>query len=273
MIIIDDDNYRQHIGDTIVDGRLMSRGLVPRNLKTHPIGCYASAPAWDKNVPLIPRSEWSARIKEMTEQKSRLSDIRNIGNLGQRIPALDQNGQGYCWAYGSTGAVMLLRAAMGLPYVRLSGHAVGCKIKNFRDEGGWGAASLDFIKTYGVPSVDLWKEKSMSRSNDTEATWRDAAKHKVTEGWVDIEAAIYDRDLSFDQVATCLLNRIPVVCDFNWWGHCVVAMDLVEVERGSFGLLILNSWSDAWSENGAGVLRGSKAIPDNAVAPRVATAA
>jgi len=179
---------------------------------------------------------------------------------------------GNCWAYASTAAVMLLRAVQGLPHVRMSAHAVGCKVKGFRDQGGWSAQSLDFIKEQGVPSVEKWPEKSMNRSNDRPDVWANAARHKFTEGFVELSAAVYDRDLTFDQVMTCLLSRIPVPVDLMWWGHAVCAVDPVEVEPGSFGIRIWNSWTDNWGEKGMGVIRGQKAIPDNAVAPRVAMA-
>jgi len=39
----------------------------------------------------------------------------------------------------------------------------------------------------------------------------------------------------------------------------------VEIEAGSFGVRLPNSWGPNWSDNGYGVLRGSKAIPDAAV--------
>lgn len=266
--IIDDGNWKRFV-DYRVDGRRMARGLVPRDLTKFPVGCYAAAPAWSPDAPTIPRSEWSARIKEMEETKSRLSDLRNIGDNGRRIQSLDQNGQGYCWAYSTTAAIMLLRLKQGLPYVRLSAHAVGCMVKGYRDQGGWSAQSLDFIRDRGVPSVQHWAEKSMSRANDKPETWQNAARHRPTEGFVELSAPVYDRDLTFDQVMTCLLDRIPVPVDLMWWGHAVCAVDPVEVERGSFGIRIWNSWRDSWGEFGMGVIRGSKAIPDNAVAPRV----
>jgi hypothetical protein len=61
---------------------------------------------------------------------------------------------------------------------------------------------------------------------------------------------------------------IPCVGDFNWWGHSVCLLDVVEVEPGDFGIRILNSWSDQWGERGTSVLRGSKCRPDNAIATR-----
>src|SRR5262245_39579191 len=46
---------------------------------------------------LIDPSEWDARIKEQDEQQSSLEHIRmRSGPNGGHIPALDQNGQGYC---------------------------------------------------------------------------------------------------------------------------------------------------------------------------------
>lgn len=246
------------------------KGLVPRDLVLQPVGYAASIPP--ANIPLIPRTEWSARIKEGEATQSFLSHIRNRGNNGGVMPSLDQNGVGYCWAYGTTNAISLLRAKQGEPYVRLSGHAIGCKVKNFRDEGGWGALSLDFAFQNGVPSVEAWPEKSMSRSNDTTATWANAALYKPDEGFVDLASPVYNRDLTFDQVMTCLLNRVPVICDFDWWGHCVCACDPVETSPGQFGVRIWNSWGDSWSQNGMGVLVGSKAIPNNAVAPTTTVA-
>lgn len=205
-----------------------------------------------------------------------------------------------CWAYSTTGCVMALRAIHNEPYVRLSAHAVACKIKGFRDEGGWGALSLDFIQKNGVPSVQYWAEKSMSRSHDNEATWANAKLHRVTEGWVDLAASVYSRNLSWAQVVTCLLCRTPVVTDFNWWGHSVFAAYLASgrshrrktrgatgkllqlkdfdlawgmnnPETRGLGLGIRNSWTDSYGDRGFATLTGSRAVPDGAVAPRVTT--
>lgn len=253
-LVIDDDTSSALLWP---DG--FRTGLVPRD--------FAATPMRAVTMPTIPRSEWSARIREMEDTQSRLSDVWFAGGCEH----LDQNGQGYCWAYAATHCVTALRARDNQPYVRLSAHAVACAIKGFRDQGGWSADALQFITERGVPSVAAWPEKSMSRSHDTPATWENAARHKVTESWADVAAPVWNRDLNFEQVMTCLLLRIPVACDFNWWGHAVCALDPVEVEPGSFGVRIVNSWA-GWGDRGMGLLRGSRAVPDNAVAARVVTA-
>lgn len=242
----------------VVDGEVKGHGLVPRDYATYPKEMFAPP----SDLQLIPKSEWSDRIKQKTAEKSWLTDIRTW-------PSLDQNSQGFCWSYSTTGCVMLLRSLSNQPYVRLSAHAVACKIKNFRDEGGWAGLSAKFQKEQGCPSIAFWPEKSMSRGNDKPEAWANAALHKITEDWVDLTRDVYDQNLTFEQVATCLLSNVPCATDFNHWSHSVCSIELVEVEAGSFGLKILNSWTDQWGEKGTGILRGSKAIPDGAVALRV----
>src|SRR5258706_217254 len=105
---IHDGNWQQIVVDPMIDGQVRKRGLIPRDYGTHPPGFYGEK-AFD--MPLIPRSEWSERIKDMEANKSRLSDIRGD------IPSRDQNGKGYCWAHSSVSAMILLRARDGQPYV------------------------------------------------------------------------------------------------------------------------------------------------------------
>lgn len=266
-----------------------AKGCVPRDFAVQPKKMQAV------NFPLIPRAEWPERIKDMEATKSRLSDIRMTGNFGGPIPALDQGQWGYCWAHSTTHAVMLLRAKANMPYVPLSAFAVAATIKNGANEGAWGALSLDFAVKRGIPSQALWPQGNADVRLGTAACWADAAKHQVTADWADLDADVWGRALTFDQMATLLLSRVPVVIDLNWWGHSICAMDLVDTkaqalrdESGKlaglptklaasevsdgYGPRILNSWTDAWGENGTAVLAGSKGVPDGAVAPLVTDA-
>jgi hypothetical protein len=300
MIHIHDGNFRQYLQDCVIDGERKARGLVPRNLQQHPVGSYGGGQKFD--MPVIQQVDWAGLIRELEASKSRLSDLRESGGPGGgRIPARDQNGKGFCWMHSGVGGMLLVRARDGQPYSDLSAYAGACIIKSYRDEGGWGAQGVDFLRERGIPTSEFWPQRSMSRSNDKPETWANAALHKFTDGWWDLDSAEYDRNLSFQQVVTCLLLRIPVVVDYNWWSHSIVAMDAVDgasqwgITRGDSGkllsreqfdfiwgmgdpvtagtgVLILNSWGDSWSQNGAGVLSGSKAVPDGSVAPRITTA-
>lgn len=236
-------------------------GLIPRDYRLYPPEMFAPP----SELPLIPRSEWSDRIKEQEANKSRISDVI----LAQNIPSMDQGPNGYCWGHSTVGAVQALRALANQPYVPLSAYMVCAIIKNGRNEGGWCGLSAKFLRDVGVCSQALWPQGDRNVSRDTPAVRADAALHKVSEDWVDLTRSVYDQNLTFDQVATCLLSGVPCALDFNWWAHSVLGCDLVEVESGSFGVRIRNSWGDGWGDKGFGVLRGSKSVPDGAVALRV----
>jgi hypothetical protein len=302
-LLISEHNWHEYVADVVVDGERKSRGGIPRPYETYPVGCYGAAtPFYAVDMPIIPESEWASRLQEKVAAQAQLSDIRMSGNNGQMIPSLDQNGFGYCWFHSGTSATIMLRAVANLPYVSLSAYAGACVIKNYRNEGGWGAQGLDFIMARGVPSDQFWPQRSVNPANDTPACWANAALHKVTEGFIDLQAAQYDRNLSRLQVATCLLSNIPVIVDFSWWSHSVCALDLVDGSQqrkktrmssgklasmkefeviwgmntgevgAGYGVRVWNSWGDSWSSNGMGTLAASKAWPDGAVAPRATVA-
>lgn len=263
LLIGDDD----HPPIECFDDRF-GRGLVPRDFASHPVGSFAPP----GEMTLIPRGEWSERICEMERTKSRLSDLRQIGDAGRPIPSLDQGPWGYCWAHGPVAAALLLRAVQNQPYVPLSAFGVAFTIKQGRDEGAWGALALDFIRDRGIPTEADWPQFDRRQRAPTDPIWRTAKQYRVTAGWMELTPPVWDRDMTIDQVMTCLLNRVPVCADFNWWGHHVCLMDPVEVSPGRFGVRLWNSWGDGWSHQGMAVLTDSKMVPDNAVAPAAVVA-
>lgn len=251
-----------------------ARGLVPRPPE------FASNAVRPFDLPLIPRSEWPERIRDMEASKSRLSDIIRVANAGQPIPSKEQNEPnsrpprwGYCWNYALVGAVEALRAAMNQPYVALSAFGGAYTIKGGRDEGAWGALALEFAAARGIPSEAVWPNFARQPSGDP---WANAALHKVTEQWADLSAPVHDRDLTLDQKMTLLLCRLPVVNDYMWWGHAVYSADPVDadprldlMDPQRWASRDRNSWGDGYGDRGFFVTRGTRCVPTNAVAPRV----
>src|SRR5436189_818567 len=96
-VLIGPHNAHLYAMDQVVDGEHKARGLVPRDYSKYPIGHYNSIRAFHAvDMPTIPQTEWSERLKDLTAQGARLSDVRARGNAGQSIPTRDQNGKGYC---------------------------------------------------------------------------------------------------------------------------------------------------------------------------------
>jgi hypothetical protein len=268
-IIDDSPEGRSYAMPRHIDGVRVGYGYVPRDYKLYPEEMFAAPDA----MQIIPESEYDARYDEQERTKSSLEHMFLSGPNGEpRFINLDQNGQGFCWAYSTGQAIMLDRLKQGLPIVRLSPHAVACKIKGFRDEGGWGGLSAKFAREVGYPDESVWPQQSMSRQYDNEATWKNAALHKLTDEWVDLTRSVYDQNLTMQQSNTCSFNNIPGPEDFNWWGHSVCRLRWVRIEAGSWGKLILNSWK-GWGRFGLGVLRGSQARCDGALGFRMTTAA
>lgn len=286
--LITDENWGAHVAP-VVNGEQKKTGLVPRNFERHPQGYYRSIRAFDQ--PMVDRSEYVDRIREMNASGSFVRDVRRRGLNGKPIPSLDQDGVGYCWCHSGTMGVMLTRAKQGQPYHRLSAFFVGCLVKQYQDEGGWGAQGIDFIAQNGVPDVQFWPEKSMNRNNDTTAMRENAKLHQVEGVWADMAAAQYDRNLSTDQSISSLLLGNCNIEDFNWWGHSVLIIGLALASGGMplggipdlrsldlnnqqdykvFGDVInkvgINSWTDSWGDQGEFTLTGTKAHCDGGVA-------
>ena len=257
LITIHEGNFQLHLQPP--PGR--AKGLIPRDFTKKPYGSLMFAKPF--SIPLIPESDWQGLLDAQIAAKAQLTDVRNTGMNGQPIPSRDQAQKGYCWAHSSVSAAMIARAVNGEPYADLSAYAVACIIKNYRDEGGEGSDSLEWIAQNGVPTSQFWPQQSMSRSNDNPTMRANAALHKYTQ-WMDLDPAQMKA-----QLVTCLLMGIPVVSDFNWWSHSVCTVDLVSLNP--FTTTIWNSWGDSWSQNGMGNLVGQKAVPDNALAAMVMT--
>lgn len=260
-IVINSRNFRDHIHPT-VDGEKKKCGTIPRDWERHGYGKVMHAKPFD--IDLIDESEWEDRLAQQIKDKAQLSDIRNNGMDGKPIPSRDQNGKGYCWFHSGTSAALIIRACMNEPYADLSAFMGACIIKGYRDEGGWGSEGVEFIGSVGITTSKFWPQQSMSRSNDNAEMRADAKKRRYTE-WMDL-----DPNQMKKQLVTCLLLGFPCITDFNWWGHSVCTLDLVSLKP--FRTRIWNSWGDSWSENGTGILEGSKAMPDSALAARVMTA-
>ena len=258
MPIIDDRNFTDYL-DPTVNGKSVRRGHKPRDYNKQPMGSLGGfAKGFD--LRLIPRSDWPELIERKEREQSRLVDLCDYHGL----TVLNQGRTNYCWINAPVHCLEIVRMVQGQNMVRLSPASVGTKIKNFQNRGGWGSEGLEYLVDHGCVPQEQWPPNAIDRKYDTSENDLLRDRYRVTE-WYELQPK------NFNQLATCLLYGMPVSVGYNWWGHQVTAMDLVQV-RGGFGIIIDNSWGEGWENNGRGVLVESKATPDDAVSPRVAVA-
>jgi hypothetical protein len=193
--------------------------------------------------------------RDQTKCKSRLSDLREWRAWAVK----DQQQTNYCWANATVYALELQLLKQGQPVVPLSPASVAAPIKNYRNQGGWGADALKWLRTCGAVPVEHWPANAIDRRFATEANELRASKYRCTD-WVEIAPR------NMLQAATVILMGHPISAGFNWWGHQVTLLDVV-IRDGEIGWRIANSWGPTWGDGGIGELHGSKAIFDDGVCP------
>lgn len=255
LVTITERNYHKFINPT-VNGELKVCGTKPRDFKKYYAG-YGAAKKFSDVMEVFKESDMQDRLELVLKERADLYDVRRTGMFGAPIPSLDQNGKGYCWGHSPVSAMRLGRAVNNQPFRDLSPYAICCKIKNYRDQGGWNAEAVNYIAEHGCPTSEYWPQRSMDRKNDNAETWADAKKSIIVT-WIDLEPKDMQR-----QLITCLLLGFPIASDFNWWGHSVCSVRLKQFKP--LKTTIFNSWGD-WSDEGMGDLEGKKAIPDSAIA-------
>lgn len=255
--IFDDNNYRLLLPDSsgYVQPQLGGGDRRVMGCRPRPAGrVVSSAKRFEQSdIAMVPRSEWAERIASMERTKTRLSDIYKR----HKLPVQDQNGFGWCHAYSPCNAVMLMLAMQGVPYVRLSEASIAGPVTGWKNRGAWIGEDLEQITKTGVAAWDQVPEFCTDPRTAKDG-WEDDARKRLVIEWVELPSR------SEEAVMSCLFARLPVCVGLNWWGHAVTYHDPIP----GGGVRFLNSWSEQFEDGGWGMLRGSKALADEAYALR-----
>jgi hypothetical protein len=215
----------------------------------------AKWPKFSASYPLIPRSQWKTLIAE--GRGTFLGDLIRAA----KIPAKNQDGLNYCWAYASVSCVEAIRALQGQPFVELSPESVAGPIKNWRNDGGWGQDALDRLASVGACRADFMDAPNSRSPRRWAAGWEaDCANHKITAAWANID------DGEFDAVMTAALLRLPVSIGLDWWEHQVMITGPVDLGNGKYGVEFRNSWGSDYGTDGFDTLTEAKAQPSGSFA-------
>lgn len=244
-------------------------GCVPRDYDLDPVAMGDSPAA----MRLYDPSEYDALYDEQEAQESSLGHLFLRGGK-PAFQHLDQNGHGYCWAYSTGHAIMLDRMKQNLTSVRINPHATAAIIKGGRDEGGWCGLSMKWAREHGFAVEGTgpgeWPLHSRNLKYDTPELRAAMGLHKAVEDWYDLGRREYDQVLSDRQLTTCGFTNCPAPVDYMAYSHSMCSLGKVRIERGAWGLLILNSWQ-GFGYHGLCVIPDSTSRPNNAVALRAST--
>ena len=274
-LVLTSRNRRQYAATKASRGDPNSKGYMGWRLP----GSNRIMEAGQPLTEVIPRSQWVDLIN--ASQGNCLSDlVKKVG-----IPVKDQNGLGYCWVYGSTSTVEIARAKAGLPFVQLAPESVGGPCTGWRNQGGYAQEAFDYLESHGACAMSFLDKPCSLNWRAWQQGWQaDALKRTVTK-WYDIgnEYPI------FDEVISCLLNRLPVAAGLDWWGHLIHFLDAVILPDGiapantpqgkTVGVLARNSWGTDWPgiaglvSDGWFCLDEDSATPDGAASPIVVSLA
>lgn len=223
-----------------------SFGYTVRDFKAEPFGSVAP----EATVERIRKKDW----REVYELGKKNQSFALHAHKRNKVKILNQGSLPYCWMFGTVCAVMTRYAIQGIdpvPYLSATGPAA--QGKNFKKKGGWASEAIRYIEEFGIPTVDKWPERSLSRRLAKSPTVKKSAnRHKVTQF----------RELpseDFEMAMSALLQGNVVTLGLSWWGHLVCGLAPV-LENGKWGIEYANSWGPDWGNKGFGKLFGRKAI-------------
>jgi hypothetical protein len=235
------------------------RGHVPRDWKKYPYGSVASA---FPNELMVPKSDWSAAIKQQREEGAALDQLW----IRQGIVSLHQRSTSMCHMFAVMHAVIGIRCKAGLPLIYPSPAASVLPMDNWRDSGGWSTKDTQYLAKHGWNTVEEagGSQVSFPRSLYTEENKKKALERRITE-WIECKSR------SLEQQVSIGIHGRPGASGFNRLGHAICQLAVLEIEPGSFGAKFVDNYGDSsWCDQyGMYIMRGNLMIADDFVCPGV----
>lgn len=179
-------------------------------------------PGGFRGVPFTSRFDYltDAECKEIIEfKKAKAASALDL-MIAAGVPCKDQNGHGYCWAYGAISAVEISRLMQGLPYIEFSPHSVAAGYMRGADRGGWASMAYEWAQEHGIVPDSLWPKHSRNHRLWSQSDIASAAAQYKPLEVVDIEKG--------DMQAVRTINCLGLACGLGlmWWGHLLCFLEV-----------------------------------------------
>jgi hypothetical protein len=204
---------------------------------------FAARPIEDV-VPLIPRDEWNDRIKEKDANNAWL----RYTNDACSVQVKDQDGLGYCHAYGTVSVEEILIAIASGVYVNLSAESIGGIVTKWHNQGADPMDDLAVaIKNGACEASFMDKPNSLSPSRWKQGWQQNALNYRMAE-YYDLRVP----GKTFDAVMTCYLLNFPIGLGYAWWSHFVHGGFRARwnATKRCFDIELRNSWGRNYGDNG-----------------------
>ena len=228
---------------------------------------YGSAEA--RECGLVPMEEYPDALPSWQDVPSIIQDCHDkkifpIYHMQQTglLQDWNQDGYGYCWAYGLTAAVMGCRALEGQKPVRLSPFSLGWLV-NWRNSGYFCDRAIKGARERGIAPADYVPEYVLDPRRFKPGWQEEAKKYRPLEWW-DVNTNTNNREIIRQCLAILSTGR-PLYVAYNWWSHALVCVGMKWEKSGV-------TWQ-LWNSHGDGCIEfsGSRGVPDEAYGVRATT--
>jgi hypothetical protein len=124
------------------------------------------------------------------------------------------------------------------------------RIKNGRNQGGWGLQAAKYAHDYGCPLESFHAPMNFKVNKDPEAE-ANAKQHQIV-NWEELDP----KDELM--VMTYVVHDVAITVGIPAWGH-EVCLTFLETDGNKILKGFDNSWNTTWGNNGRGLLTGNKA--------------
>lgn len=215
---------------------------------------FGLVPMLDYPDDLVEEKDFKEVIEYCHEQK--IFPVYHQKASGVLDDGWNQDGYGYCWAYGLTMAAMDCRALEELAPRRLSPFSLGWLV-NWRNTGYYCDRAIAGARERGIASVDYVPEYELNPKRFKDDWEKDALNHRPSQWWDTYK----QNDLfMIRQCLTILRTGRAGYVAYNWWSHALEVCGMHWDESELYGIV----WDlrNSHGEDDVIQLTGRYGVPD-----------